>query len=129
MWWLPIVPIAMALQPGHSRGRRASAWACLGLLLCNALIVAGVRMHWETAHSIALRRQLKEMHDSGKTYLVSTRFFSESARVRLDSAGIPYQDLGMRKLKGHELISVVEHYPDAIHYLASDEQPNATPRK
>jgi hypothetical protein len=44
------------------------------------------------------------------------------ARVRLGEAGINYQDTGMKKLQGHELISVVEHYPDAIRYLAVDEK-------
>jgi hypothetical protein len=70
---------------------------------------------------MALRRQLKEMRDSGKEYRVSTRYFRDSARVRLGEAGINYKDLGMKKLKGHELISVVEHYPDAIQYLSVDE--------
>ena len=123
LWWLPIVPVIFALLPGGPRWQRELAWALLGVLLLNGLIVAGVRMKWETTHSIALRRQLNQMHNSGKQYRVSTRFFSDSARVRLGEAGIPYQDLGMKKLpSGHELVSVIEHYPDAIHYLAADEQ-------
>jgi hypothetical protein len=122
MWWLPIVPMVLALQLERPRRQRELAWAVLGVLLLNALIVAGVRMTWETTHTMALRRQLKEMRDSGKEYRVSTRYFTESAKVRLGEAGISYQDLGMKKLpNGHELVSVVEKYPDAIHYLAVDE--------
>jgi hypothetical protein len=123
LWWLPIVPIILALQPGGPRRHRGLAWAVAGVLMLNALIVAGVRMSWETTHSMALRRQLKQMRNSGKEYRVSTRYFSESAKVRLGEAGISYQDLGMKKLpRGHELVSVVEHYPDAIRYLADDEK-------
>jgi hypothetical protein len=121
LWCLPILSMIVALQSGRSRLQRGIAWAVVGLLLLNALIVASVRMSWEAAHSMALRRQLKEMRDSGEEYRVSTRYFSDSARVRLGDAGINYQDLGMKKLKGHELISVVEHYPDAIQYLSVDE--------
>lgn len=123
LWWLPIVPIILALLPGRSQRQQGFAWALLSLLFVNALIVAGVRMKWETTHSIALRRQLNDMRNSGKEYRVSTRYFSDSARVRLGEAGVRYQDLGMKKLPGgHGLVSVVEHYPDAIHYLAADEQ-------
>jgi hypothetical protein len=122
LWCLPILPMIVALQPGRPRLLRGIAWSAAGVLLLNGLIVASVRMRWETTHSMALRRQLKEMHDSGKEYRVSTRYFSDSARVRLGKAGITYQDLGMKKLKGHELVSVVEHYPDAIRYLAVDEK-------
>jgi len=122
MWWLPLVPLAFALRDERPRSLRFAAWGLLSVLMVNALIVATVRMHWETTHSITLRRQLKELHDSGKQYRISTRFFSESAQVRLGAAGIPYQDLGMKKLRqGHELTSVVEQYPDAIRYLATDE--------
>jgi hypothetical protein len=124
LWWLPILPIILALQPERPRLQQRLAWAILGVLLLNALIVAGVRMSWETTHSMALRRQLKEMRNSGEEYRVSTRYFSDSARVRLDEAGVRYQDLGMEKLRnGHELVSVVEHYPDATRYLTVDEKP------
>jgi hypothetical protein len=122
LWWLPILPIILALHPGHTRRQRMFASATLGLLLLNALIVAEVRMSWETTHSIALRRQLTEMRNSGKQYRVSTQYFTDSAGVRLHEAGINYQDLGMKKLpNGHELVSVVEHYPAATRYLADDE--------
>ena len=122
LWYLPIVSMIVALQFGRSGLQRGLAWAVISLLLLNALIVASVRMSWETAHTIALRHQLKEMRESRKEYRVSTRYFSDSARVRLSEAGVTYQDLGLKKLKGHELISVVEHYPDAIRYLAVDEE-------
>jgi hypothetical protein len=123
LWWLSVLPIILALQRGHPPRQQKLAWAVVGVLFLNALIVAGVRMSWETTHSLALRRQLKEIRDSGKEYRISTRFFSDSVRVRLGEAGIRYEDLGMKKLpKGHELISVVEHYPDAIHYVATNEQ-------
>jgi len=122
LWWLPILPLILTLQPGRPRRQQGLAWAVLGVLLLNALIVTGVRMKWETTHSIALRRQLKNMHDAGTEYRVSTRYFTASARVRLGEVGIRYQDLGMKKLpSGHELVSVVEHYPDATRYLAVDE--------
>jgi hypothetical protein len=122
LWWFPITPIILALQHERLRRQRVLAWTAFCVLLLNALIVAGIRMNWETVHSMALRRQLKEMRDSGKEYRVSTRYFSDSARVRLTEAGVRYQDLGMQKLpKGHELVSVVEHYPDATRYIAQDE--------
>ena len=134
LWWLPILPLIGALQspssehssehsPQH-RPQRAFAWTILGILLLNALIVAGVRVHWETTRSLTLRHQLRDMHDSGKTYRVSTRSFTDSATTRLNEAGVPFQDLGMTKLPtGHELTSVVEYYPDATRYLANDEKP------
>jgi hypothetical protein len=78
---------------------KGMACTLMGLLMINALIVGGVRMRWETTHAMALRRQLEEMHDSGKEYRISTRHFSESARVRLTKAGVSYVDLGMTKLK------------------------------
>jgi hypothetical protein len=121
LWLLPITPLILAQQPACSRWQRALARAIGVVLLLNALIVASIRMKWETSHSMALRAQLQQMHDSGKEYQVSTRHFSESANVRLGEGGIRYQDLGMQKLPdGKELVSVVEHYPDAIHYIPVD---------
>jgi hypothetical protein len=121
LWFLPIVPVIVTLRQESSRQQRILAWTTGIMLLLNALIVAGVRMKWETSHSVALREQLKEMRDSRKEYRVSTRHFSESANVRLGEASVHYQDLGMQKLPdGNELVSVVEHYPDAIRYLPVD---------
>lgn len=126
MGWLPLVPLIVALQArsawSQPRSQRAFAWVIASLLIANALLVAGVRMHWETTHTLAQRQQLAAMHASGKRFLVSTRFFADSATQKLAEAGIPYDDAGMKKLPhSHELTTVVEHYPDAIHYLAADE--------
>jgi hypothetical protein len=131
MWFLPLAPMIAALQSKSSRPQRIVAWTIGVLLLLNALIVAGVRMQWETTHSMALREQLKQMRDSRRDYRVSTRYFSESARVRLSEASIRYQDLGMQKLpEGKELVSVVEHYPDPTRYLQKEnsQQPGAQAR-
>lgn len=124
LWWLPILPLILALQPERPRRQQQCAWSLLALLLLNALLVAGVRMRWETTHSLALRHQLRDLHNSGQQYRVSTRFFADSVRERLAEAGVPYQDLGMTKLpQGHELTSVVEHYPEATRYQSTNEKP------
>lgn len=118
LWWLPLAPLVLALLPGSTVRQRAFARTVLCILLINAAIVAGVRMKWETTHSILLRNQLRQMRASGQEYRVSTEYFTDSARVRLGEAGIRYQDVGRKKLQGQELMSVVEHYPEPIRFVA-----------
>jgi len=52
LWLLPIVPMVLALGAERSRLQVGAGWALLVLLLANASIVAGVRLHWETTASL-----------------------------------------------------------------------------
>ncbi len=123
LWLLPIVPIVFAFRESASRLQIRLTWGLAALLLFNAAIVATVRFHWETRASLTLRHQLRDLRNSGQEYEFSTRFFDDSAKERLTEAHVRFRDLGMPKLpKGHELESVVEGYPDAVHYRAVGEK-------
>jgi hypothetical protein len=123
LWLLPIVPMALGFRERASRLQAGLTWGLVALLLFNAVIVATVRFHWETRASVTLRRQLRDLRNSGQEYEFSTRFFDDSAVERLTEAHVRFRDLGMKKLpKLHELESVVEGYPDAIRYRAVGEK-------
>jgi len=123
MWLLPIVPLFFIFGEKYTGWWLGTTWTIFTLLVLNAAIVAGIRMHWETRASLTLHHQLRDLHASGQEYEFGTRYFSDSAKVRLTAAGVRFRDVGMTKiLKGHELTSVVEGYPDAIRYRAIDEK-------
>jgi hypothetical protein len=123
IWLLPIVPIIFAFRESSSRLQVRLTWGLVALLFFNATIVATVRFNWETRASLTLRHQLRDLRNSGQEYEFSTRFFDDSAKERLTEAHVRFRDLGMPKLpKSHELESVVEGYPDAIHYRAETEK-------
>ena len=128
LWLLPLVPLFFVLRKPCSRRQLQFAWGVVFVLLVNALIVATIRMRWEIGHTIALRHQLQQLHDSGKEYTVSTRYFSDSAEVRLTEAGVRYQNIGMKKIAhAEELISVVEGYPDPIRFVPFGDPPPQPP--
>jgi hypothetical protein len=123
IWLLPIVPMVLAFRERSSRLQVRLTWGLFVLLLINAVIVATVRFNWETRASLTLRRQLRDLRDSGQEYEFTTRYFDDSAKERLTEAHVRFRDLGMTKLpKRHELESVVEGYPDAIRYRAVGEK-------
>ncbi len=123
LWLLPILPMVLAFRESSSRLQVRLTWGLLALLLFNAAMVAAVRLNWETRATLTLRHQLRDLRDSGQEYEFSTRFFDESAKERLTEAHVRFRDLGMKKLSNsHELESVVEGYPDAIHYRAAGEK-------
>ncbi len=128
LWLLPIVPVVVAFGAGRSKWQVGAGWALLAMLMANAGVVAAVRLHWETNASLALRRQLQEMRESGKQYEVSTGRFGESPKVLLAEAGVRFNDLGVKKLpNSHGLQSVVEGYPVEIWYRLAGEQDPAAP--
>jgi len=89
----------------------------LCLIITDALIVAIVRLQWETSASLTSRRQLHVMCDSGQEYDVQTMNFVESTNLRLREANVRFRGVGMWKLPGgQELKSVVEGYPMPVHY-------------
>lgn len=117
LWLMPILPLAVAFREGASRRLAGLTWALVALLFVNAAIVGTVRMRWETWATRTLREQLRQMRDSGQEYEVSTRYFSDAAKLRLDWAGVRYTDIGMKKIPdGTELMSVVEKYPASMAY-------------
>jgi hypothetical protein len=123
LWLLPIIPVVLAFRERASRLQVKLAWGLVALLVFNAVIVAAVRLDWETRASLTLRHQLRDLRNSGQEYEVSTRFFDDSATERLREAHVRFRDLGMKKLSNrHELESVVEGYPDAIRYRAVGEK-------
>jgi hypothetical protein len=123
LWLLPIVPMVLAFRESSSRLQVRLTWALFALLLLNAVIVAAVRLNWETRASLTLRYQLRDLRNSGQEYEFSTRYFDDSTKERLTEAHVRFRDLGLTKLPmGHELESVVEGYPDAIRYRAVDEK-------
>lgn len=123
LWLLPIVPLVVAFAAGRSRRQVGLTWALLAVLLVNAAIVAAVRLHWETAASLTLRRQLEQLHASGQVYEFNTGYFGNSADERLTEAGVRFRDLGRTRLPhSRELMSVVEGYPDPIRYRPAGGQ-------
>jgi hypothetical protein len=123
LWLLPIVPMVFAFREGSSRLQIRLTWVLCVLLLVNAVIVATVRLHWETRASLTLRHQLRDLRNSGQEYELSGRYFDDSATERLTEAHVWFRDLGMTKIpKRHELESVVEGYPDATRYRAVGEK-------
>lgn len=123
LWLLPIVPMVLAFKESSSRVQIRFTWGLFALLLFNAVVVATVRLNWETRASLTLRHQLRGLRDSGQEYEFSTRFFDDSAKERLTEAHVRFRDLGLTKFpKGHELESVVEGYPDGVRYRAVGEK-------
>src|SRR5262249_20141836 len=110
LWLLPIVPVAVAMKEEHSRLRVGAACFLLAMLLADAAVVAGVRLHWETVASRDLSRQLHELSSSGKEYDFSTGYFDESIKLRLTKAGVRFHDLGNVKIRGEDLTSMVKGY-------------------
>jgi hypothetical protein len=128
LWLLPIVPLVAAFGADRSKFQVGVSWALLVLLLCNAGIVAAVRLRWETTASLTLRRQLQELRESGNEYEFNTNYFGESAKVRLGEAGVRFRDVGSKTFQnGRELMSVVEGYPRAIRYRLVGEQDPVAP--
>jgi hypothetical protein len=123
LWLLPIIPMVLAFRESSPRLQATVTWVLLALLLFNSVIVATVRLNWETRASLTLRQQLRDLRNSGQEYEFSAQYFDDSAKERLTEAHVRFRDLGMTKLpNGHELESVVEGYPGAIRYLPVDEK-------
>jgi hypothetical protein len=123
LWLLPILPMVFAFREDSSRLQIRLTWALCVLLVANAVIVATVRLHWETRASLTLRHQLRDLRNSGQEYELSGRYFDDSATERLTEAHVRFHDLGMTKIpKRHELESVVEGYPDATRYREVGEK-------
>lgn len=116
-WLLPIISVAFAFRQDVCRYRLILSRIVFCLLIANAAIVAAVRLCWETKASITLRHQLREMRKPGCEYEVQTNSFSDSTNVRLIEAGVKFHDVGVRRLPdSQELMSVVEKYPEPVHY-------------
>jgi hypothetical protein len=128
LWLLPLVPMVLAFAAGRSRWQVGATWALWALLLANAGIVAAVRLHWETSASLTLRRQLRELRESGQEYDFYTGVFGEEAKVRLTEAGVRFRQLDLKTFPdGHELMSVVEGYPRATRYRPAGESDPVPP--
>jgi hypothetical protein len=117
LWLLPIVPIAGVFWHGRPRWAVGAAWGLLALLLLNAVIVAGVRMKWETLATLKLRRQLTELSQPGTEIEVSFRWFEVGVPERLKAWGVKFQTKGRNEIRdGKVLMSVVERYPGPVRY-------------
>lgn len=123
LWLLPVVPLLFAFREESSRLRVRLTSALVALLLVNAAVVAAVRMRWETASTLTLRRQLRELRESGIDYDFNTGYFDESIRLRLTDAGVRFHDLGLSRLPHSQILtSVVEGYPLSIRFRATDQK-------
>jgi len=115
-WILPALPAAFLLRDAVKRWENIAAWALLGGLLANALIVAGVHLAWETRSTLTLRSQLTELAHAGQPVEVYFPVFAVSGQGRMDAWHIPY----VRRLQAIPdskiLMSVVEGYPRPIQY-------------
>ena len=123
LWLLPIIPLVLAFRESSSLLQVRLTWGLYVLLLFNAVIVAAVRLNWETRASLTLRQQLRDLRNSGQKYEISPGYFDDSAKERLTEAHVRFSDLGMTKIPDrHELESVVEGYPGATRYRAVGER-------
>jgi hypothetical protein len=118
LWLLPIVPLAFIFSGPCSRWVVGAAWILLALLAVDACIVAGVRMAWETRASQKLRRQLSELHESGREIEIDFKKFEISGAERLKAWGVLYRKIGRKERLsgGTELMSVVDGYPGAVKF-------------
>jgi hypothetical protein len=115
LWLLPVVPLILAFK---AKGRAAFiSWALLVVLLANASIVSVIRMQWERKNTVALRRQLRELRESGQEYEVNTQYFHDAIELRLSAAGVRHRAIETtRHPYAQELIGNFEHYPDPATY-------------
>ena len=128
LWLLPIVPLLFAFVGDRSRAVQRTAWALAALLLVNALIVAGVRMNWETKSTLTLRRQLTELSQPGKEIEICPQYFEISLPEKLKRWGVHFQTRPRYSIKdGEMLMSVVDLYPGAVRYRILPAGPAAPP--
>jgi hypothetical protein len=115
LWLLPMVPLVLGFR-AKSRAAIVS-WALLVVLLANAAIVGVIRTRWEIKNTVGLRRQLRELRESGQEYEVSSRYFHDAVQLRLSDAGVRYRSIrSTRNPYGHELIGNFQEYPDPTTY-------------
>jgi hypothetical protein len=99
------------------------AWEIVAILTINALMVMGVRVHWEVTSTRTLQRQLVELQSSGKEIEIDFQWFGEPVGERLKTWGIPFRAVRRGQLQnGPELMSVVAGYPGGIHYRVIEDQ-------
>jgi hypothetical protein len=116
-WLLPILPIVFAFRIDVSGIRLILARVILCLLIVNAVIVAGVRLHWDATSAVTLRNQLRQLRDSGAKYDLQTLYFADSAKVKLNEAGIKVGSVARNPFpKSGELLSAVYGSRYCIHY-------------
>lgn len=121
LWWLPLLPIAVAFVASRNRYQRRLAWSLLGLLWLNALMVGAVRIHWDIASSHTLRRQLVTLKDEGVPIEVRTGYFNVTVGQRFRDWGIEFQEARRIPSEGsHELMSVARGNPGAVRYRYRD---------
>ena len=115
LWLLPMVPLILALK---GKGRAAIfSWVLLTVLLANAAIVSVIRMRWEIKNTVGLRRQLRDLRESGQEYEVNTQYFHDSIEVRLSAAGVRVHAIEVtRHPYEQELIGNFQQYPDPTTY-------------
>ena len=115
LWLLPMVPLVLGFR-GKARGAIFS-WVLLVVLLANAAMVGVIRMRWEIKNTVGLRRQLRELRESGEEYEVSSRYFHDAVQLRLSAAGVRYRSIRVTRIPyGHELIGNFQQYPDPTTY-------------
>ncbi|HVU36442.1 MAG TPA: hypothetical protein VHE61_23590 [Opitutaceae bacterium] len=122
LWLLPIVPLGFVFWSANSRRAVGMAWVLSGMLVVNAIVVAGVRLHWETQATRRLRAQLTELSRSGREIEISLQYFEIPVGERLKTWGIRFVPRRRNEIRdGTELESVVEGYPGAIRYRSMPE--------
>jgi hypothetical protein len=125
LWLLPLLPILAIFATRREGWLPKLAWALAALLLINALIVASVRMAWETRATLTLRQQLSDLARAGQPIEVKFRYFTISGQERLKAWGIPFETVEKGKLPdARQFMNVVEDYPAPTQYRI---KPQPTP--
>jgi len=119
MWLIPLIPLAFCLAQPLSR-KAGTALKLFGLLIAaNGVIVLFIHMQWETSSSLKLRQQLSEIRKTHKPIEIYVGWFEKSMHEKLNAWHIEYRKVKKREItKGghHELVSVVDGYPNMILY-------------
>lgn len=121
LWWLPLLPMAVVFMAAGNRHQIRLAWALMGLLLINTLMVATVRMHWEVKSTRKLQHQLAELREAGRPIEISMGYFSDSVAPRLRDWGIEFEEVYyIWPAESTELMSVARGNPGAVLYQFND---------
>ena len=118
LWWVPIIPVCSVFLYVRKGWIARIAWGISGLLFVNALIVAGVHLHWEVCSTRTVKQQMASLAGNG-TYEFDFKWFGEPFGERLKTAGVAFHTLPEHSLKkehGRPMLSVCEGYPGTILY-------------
>ncbi len=127
LWLFPLLPVLLFWKfqakrdiTNGSRRRRLvnGIFSLLAVFIgVNGLIVAVIHMRWETASSIRLRSELKQIRDARRPIEIDYGWFKRATEEKLDHWNIKYTPSTLATdTSARKLTSVVEGYPNQILY-------------